>query len=412
MERIRKQRWLIMCILCAGCVSAYAVPYLVRSYYSIFQQATGLTDTQLGLLMTMYGTGGIIFYFPGGWLADRINPRILLLISYIGSGLLAFVLLLKPAFSVLLIVYFLFAVTSIGTLWGALIKLVRSLAEDKEQGKLFSSREYLYGIFGLIIGFGAQWIGTLFPGNELATFNALIIGYGVIAIVSGVVLYLILGEEYDPNLGEPEKIDLASFKTVAKMKEVWLVAAVVFTAYVAYSTISYTGKYLKLEYGMSAEMETLFGTIRSYGIRCIVPFFFGLWIDKSKSSAKVLQLSLVASLVCLGAYLVLPKGTSLIAAGVAIMIALTAFTTGARAAYYPQLAEIKVPQAYTGIATGIVAVLAYTPDAFLYLLAGHWIDTYGSKGYTMLFGFVAALLVAGIAVSAILIKSIKAKKAQ
>lgn len=408
-EVLRKKRWFIMIVMMLGQVAAYAVPYLVRSYYTLFQESAGLTNVQVGILMTVYGTGGILLYFPGGWIADKINPRILLLISFVGSGLLSFIMLLKPTFSVLIILYIAFSFTTILTLWAAQIKVIRSLGTEKEQGKMFASREWLYGIFGMLIGFGAQGIGSM-AGSQAVTFNALIISYSILAIVSGFGIFFLLGKDYDPNLGGSEKIDLNSIAIMAKKKEVWFVAAVVFSCYLVYASVSYTSAYLQNVYGMSKEWGSLFGTVRAYGIRAFLPFIFGVLADRTGSSVRVLLYSIVGMAICMVGFLILPPDAAYLMAGIIIMLMVTMIATGARALYYAQFSEAKFPIYLTGIATGIVAVIAYAPDAFLYLLTGYWIDTFGNAGYTYLFVFVLCVLVFGFGAAMLLYKSIKTSK--
>ncbi len=405
-ESLRKKRWFIMIVMMLGQVAAYAVPYLVRSYYTLFQEAAGLTNVQVGILMTMYGTGGILLYFPGGWIADKINPRILLLISFVGSGLLSFIMLLKPTFSVLIVLYIAFSFTTILTLWAAQIKVIRSLGSEKEQGKMFASREWLYGIFGMLIGFGAQGIGSM-AGSQAVTFNALIISYSVLAIVAGFGIFFLLGKDYDPNLGATEKIDFSSIAVIAKKKEVWFVAAVVFSCYLVYASVSYTSAYLQNVYGMSKEWGSLFGTVRAYGIRAFLPFIFGVLADRTGSAVKILMYSIVGMAVCMLGFLILPADAGLLMVGIIIMLMVTMIATGARALYYAQFSEAKFPIYLTGIATGIVAVIAYAPDAFLYLLTGYWIDTFGNAGYTYLFVFVLCVLGFGLGAAMLLYKSIK-----
>ena len=65
--------------VCAFCIAAasnfgFSVIYAYTSYYVAFQTATGFTNTQLGLLLTVLGIASTILYLPGGYLADKFSP--------------------------------------------------------------------------------------------------------------------------------------------------------------------------------------------------------------------------------------------------------------------------------------------------------------------------------------------------
>ena len=53
----------------------FLLPYLKEIYYRPLADALGLSNTQVGLMMSAFGVTALISYFPGGWLADRYSPR-------------------------------------------------------------------------------------------------------------------------------------------------------------------------------------------------------------------------------------------------------------------------------------------------------------------------------------------------
>jgi len=67
------RRWMIMLCLCLSGGVIYLLPFLREIYYLPMQEALQLTNTQLGVLMSVFGVTAMISYFPGGWLADRIG---------------------------------------------------------------------------------------------------------------------------------------------------------------------------------------------------------------------------------------------------------------------------------------------------------------------------------------------------
>lgn len=85
MDRLRCS--LIMVILCASGGSIFNLPYLFEVFYKPLQQATALSNTQLGSLMGVFGAVSMLAYSPGGWLADRVSPRKLITLGMVASGL-------------------------------------------------------------------------------------------------------------------------------------------------------------------------------------------------------------------------------------------------------------------------------------------------------------------------------------
>ena len=93
--------------VCAFCIAAasnfgFSVIYAYTSYYVAFQTATGFTNTQLGLLLTVLGIASTILYLPGGYLADKFSPIKLMTIGLIGAGAIGFIIAQFPSYPVML----------------------------------------------------------------------------------------------------------------------------------------------------------------------------------------------------------------------------------------------------------------------------------------------------------------------
>lgn len=68
----------------------YIIPFIQYIWYDPFQQFMNATNTQMGLLITIYGFGNVFGAPIGGWIADRFNYKYI----YVGSVLLNGILLL------------------------------------------------------------------------------------------------------------------------------------------------------------------------------------------------------------------------------------------------------------------------------------------------------------------------------
>ena len=82
----KMKKWIGFIILTLAAGLIYRVPYLKTVFYDNMVSDFGLTNTQIGLLMTVYSLTKTILYIPGGILADKFDNRKMLLGS---TGLLA-----------------------------------------------------------------------------------------------------------------------------------------------------------------------------------------------------------------------------------------------------------------------------------------------------------------------------------
>ena len=88
-------------VLFMGGGSIYILPYLSSYLYIPMKDAMHLDNMQIGLMGSAMGIASMIFYWPGGWVADRFSPRKLITLSLIANGLLGLWLATIPPFKVL-----------------------------------------------------------------------------------------------------------------------------------------------------------------------------------------------------------------------------------------------------------------------------------------------------------------------
>ena len=80
------KKWLILFIICVGGGIVYILPYIQYSFYDDLQAAFGISNLQMGNLMTVLGIVSSIAYLFGGLLADKFNVRWLISISLAVTG--------------------------------------------------------------------------------------------------------------------------------------------------------------------------------------------------------------------------------------------------------------------------------------------------------------------------------------
>ena len=146
----KKKRWIIILLVTISYGAVWQFPYMLETYYIPVQQAFGFTNEQIGSMMTVFGIVSVILYFPGGYLSDKFSVKALITVSYLGTAALGFCMLLSPPLPIMLVIQFGFAVTTIFTFWGAIIKFIRIMGDDSEQGKLYGLFFAFSGIFGAL----------------------------------------------------------------------------------------------------------------------------------------------------------------------------------------------------------------------------------------------------------------------
>lgn len=406
MSKIKK--WITLLLLSLGGGTIYIVPYFKFNYYDQLQVATGLSNYQLGMLLTVYGSLCMIFYIPGGAIADKFSARGLFTFSMIATGLLTFWYATIPGYTTLLIIHGLMAFTSVLTFWSAFLKGIRACGTKDEQGRMYGISDSIRSITGAIVSFVLlALIGSVtkdYVGGVARCFYLM----GIIYIVIGILTFFFMPRENGSNAGDDNeekqaKLSLQSIKTILKMPAIWLISLNIFCWYVAYSTISYAVPYLTAGFHLSTSMAGTVGIIRMYIIAIFAAPIAGFLADKMKSSSKLLIYLGILCTILTALYIVIPTRAGLVMIMAVITIAVGAAIAGARGIYFATMAETKIPLYVTGVATGIISVISYSPDLFMQAMFGKWLDNYGLLGYKYIFTFMTVCLIASI-ITAMLIR--------
>jgi nitrate/nitrite transporter NarK len=388
------RRWLVMACLCLSGGIIYLLPYLREVYYLPLMEALDLTNTQLGVMMSVFGATAMFSYFPGGWIADRFSPRALISMSMISTGLAGFYFATFPSYKICLVIHGFWGVSVTLTFWAALIKATRNWAPSSRQGRAFGILEGGRGIAELV---SSTALLALFAklGSEAFALSWVIILFSIMDIMIGMMAWFVL---VDPRKGFPKehrfKIGFGEVAKVLKMPSVWLLSIVIMAAYSAY-----WGSYYFTPYATDVfKMSLVFGGAIGVGKMWIKPFpalGAGFFADKIGPSRTVAW-SFIVLIFCFSVFVLSPGSPDL----VLILIVNTAIASLAifavRGVYYAMLEEGGIPLVLTGTATGIVSVIGYTPDIFMPVAGGALLDKFpGSLGYRYFFLIIVILCVLG-----------------
>lgn len=138
---IFSRRILVMVILCFSGGIIFMLPFLREVYYQPMQDAFGHNNTEMGILMSVFGVFSLLAYFPGGWLADRYSPRILITSGLAATGIAGFYFATFPPFEISIAIHAFWGACISLVFWGAMIKATRNWGSITEQGKAFGILE-------------------------------------------------------------------------------------------------------------------------------------------------------------------------------------------------------------------------------------------------------------------------------
>lgn len=393
------QRWLYMASLMLAGEAIFLLPYMRKSFQTSLEDVFQVSSTELGLLSSMFGILALACYFPGGWLADRVSARRLLSFSLVSTGLGGFFMLIIPSFNQMLALHAFWGITSILTFWAALLKATRLWGSADTQGASFGLLEGGRGAVAALMGTIATVAFAIATqtGTTQDGLIAVILVYTGAPLIAGIVIWFVIPDD-TPEIEETHKKQSSSEPSLlhraVRIPEVWLMAAIIFLAYLLYTGSYYFPAYAERGLGESKLFGAQLGTFRDW-LRPVAAIAAGFIADRIKIT-RALSIAFAVIIVLYGSLWLTPSPVityHLLFAQVAIIsIALFAL----RGIYFALMGECRIPIALTGITIGIVSAIAYTPDIFAHLISGWFLDTYpGGEGFRYYFGFLAIMAVVG-----------------
>lgn len=389
------------------------IPFIQYVWYTPFQQLLGASNTQLGLLISIYGMG-VIFMTPfGGFLCDKFDNKKLYIIYLLMYAIGTFVFTTFPSYPVALIVWAVYVAGAALMQYPTHLKMVRLLATEENQGKIYGLNETCIGLCNLAFNFIMMAIFARFADNVTGIKWA-INSIAIICIVVAVIAWFVLDstKEMMANSSEinddddQEKLDVL---TVLKAPSTYLVAFTIFAVYTFLNTLSYLTPYFTDVLGVAVVFTGVIAILRQHGMTLLGAPIGGFVADLVKSPAKVLLGVYTVGIIGL-VYLIFTKTTSVgVLIAIALLLSLAVYV--ARGSYYATMSELGIPQKHTASVIGIAAAIGFSPDLFQFALYGHWLDTVGNAAYPRMFIFQTCVLLAGACI-AIAILVIKKKNLQ
>lgn len=421
--KLKSNMGTLVLLFMAGSI-IYSLPYFRFYYYDAFVEAFNLNNTQMGSLGSIYGVFAMISYLFGGALADKYSVRKLLCFSLVVTGGTGLILLAFPPYWVVFFISGLWGVTTILTFWPALIKAVRMLASENEQGKAFGFMEGGRGVTNAVHMSLALLLFKQVSQNltDLMGLKAVIIGYSILNIVLGLLIYWKLDDseqvkelkelrEKESNSGNKlkKKLDIEGYLKVLKMPLTWLIIIIFFTSYSMIVSFYYLTPYATEVFGASAVFASVLTILAQY-VRPVAAAGAGVLGDRLGSS-KIIAYGFVLMMAGTLGVLLTPGDPKMIYLLMIASIAIYLSMYIIQGLHYSLLEEGNYPMEISGTAVGVIATLGYLPEIVSPFIAGRLLDKFpGAAGYRYYFTYLLILAAIGLVITILWMRLTKERR--
>ena len=412
------KKWFTFVVLVISGGTIFKLSSLKDAFYVPMQEFMGLSHTQIGAALSVYGLVQTIGNFASIYISDRFSKRIMISVSLVCIGLIGIYLSTFPGYVGILIVWGLLSFFGEVVYWPVLLKAVRLLGDETEQGRLFGFLEAGRGVVDTIVAFSALGIFALL-GKGSAALRGSILFFSATVIVVGIMCYILVeddkaivgkdGEELNKN-----KVAMEGVIQAVKTPEIWVVSLTIASIYSVYCGLTYFIPFLKDIYGMPVTLVGAYGIINQYGLKMVGGPLGGMLADKKfKSATKFLRVALVVAAFAMVGFIFLPHETMNVYVGMVCTLGFGAIIFSMRAVFFAPIDEIRVPRHISGAAMSIACIFGYCPQMFAFTLYGSMLDKNpGMAGYRMVFTTMVGFAILGVVITTILLKMIKKKQAE
>jgi len=377
-------------------------PFLREVYYIPMQEAMNLSNTEMGILMGVFGAVGLLTYFPGGWLADRVSSRKLITLGMLATGVSGLYFSTFPDFVANLVLHAFWGISITLVFWGAMIKATRGWAPADEQGRAFGILETGRGL-SEVLSHTAMLALFAWLGSTYVALSTVIVAFSLFNICLGVAAWFLIEDSDREEAGMQHKVGLQEVKQVLKTPVVWLISVVILCAYSAYWGSFFFTPYASDVFLMSVTMAGVLSVGRMW-LKPFAALAAGFLGDKFGIS-KTVAISMAITAASFALFALTPSVPSILPLVIFNVAISATFIFALRGIYFALLEEGGIPLALTGTAAGVASAIGFIPDIFMPVIGGYLLDAYpGITGYRLLFGFVAILAVIGLIASVLIVR--------
>lgn len=403
-EKKKPNKWIILLVLSLGGGLIYQLPYLRYTFYEPLRLGMGINHTQIGFLGSLYGLINLACHIPGGYVADKFSSRKLITFSLIATGGLGIWHSTFPSYEINILIFSIWGVITILTYWSAYLKEVGKLGEGGDTSRYYGIMDGIRGVEAATLAFIGLYVFRAF-GETVEGVKWVILIFSFALIVVGIISWIVIPENKEK--GQSSAIKVTDLVKIAKVKSSWLIAGIIFTTFGMLNTATYLVPYAETIFGASASIAVVLGIVRTHLMQALGGPSGGLISNKLKSTPKTLFIGYIVTLTCSFIFIVTPIKNSLLLA-IIIATAVQSFMLSAmRGIYFSTIQDAGYPEEITGSVIGFASFVGFITDAFIFVLAGSWIESFGVGGYKMIFAVMVLLSIGGLILTVSFIKELK-----
>ena len=387
--------WLTLIAIgyCGGTI--WTLPYIRYVFYDQMIQTMNITNTQVGLLGTVFSAVAIVRNIPGAYLSDKFDAKKIVVFAVGSMTLCTFLYsFFITSYTFALVIWGLMAIATTGY-WASLVKYINNMGSADESGKSFGTYYFINGLSGVLANSIPLAVGMRFG------FRAAVITVGVMTLLATILIILCLEDEKQlaargVSLKGDEPIRLKYIPCVLKWPGTYIIFFAYFTTYTLYGNVSYFNPYLIDVIGINPNASSIYSVIRTYGAMLIAPVG-GIMADKVfKSTSKwyIVAFSIIAAMFAV-VFLFGPDSNQTLVCIYSVLPAIVVMAL--YSVTYSILRELHINPIVAGTCIGLGSCSGNIVDAMWGPLFGSFIDRYGNQGYTYIFAMLIGVCFLGIA---------------
>lgn len=387
----------------------FALPFHTQRFFRpTMLDAFDITNTQLGDMFAVYGVTAMFSYFFGGPFADRYSARSLISVSLVLTALGGVYMASIPGVWQMGLLYGYWGITTAFLFWAALIKATRDWGGSTSQGIAFGILDGGRGLAAAAFAaFAVAILSSYLPMDAAlvtddarrAGLRTIVLYYSAITLACAAMVWFLIpisegtvGAHRNPFAGVP---------AVIRRPLIWAQAAIIICAYCGYKGLDNYSLYAVQVLGVNEIEAARLATWGAY-VRPVACVIAGLAADRFDSARSILVL--FVSLLLAYSLLAVATPDTMSLNIIYTNLFVTFFAVFAlRGIYYALLEETRTPKHLTGASVAVIAFIGYTPEAFFGPVTGRILDANpGIQGHLDYFTFLAAVAIAGIALTLLL----------
>ncbi len=376
--------WFIILITFANSL-IYTFNNIRRIFYDQMVEGMGMTNTEFGVILGVYGLVCMIGYIPGGIIGDRFRLKYLTSLGLLGNALGILGLSFLPSYNITLVLYSFLGIVQSVIFWSCKFKLIRFISTNETYSRNVGFHYGMYALAGIVF----TNFYLLFFDNIPDTSQAL--SYTLYAAAALNFVFAVLCFKFIPkfdneiNTGKGDGFKVSQIFEVLKYPGVWFASITLCAAYTIYTTLYVTSSLMTNVYGASLALVATFGSLRSYVVGLASSPLSGTLATRLKSASKANIIIMTGCAISIIVILFIPQTPTALVPIFGACLLMAFFANGIYGIGSAQLAEFGVPKEMFATATGVVSMLGFLPDMFGPVLIGTWLDSEGGGAYTNVF---------------------------